>query len=297
MTSSHPDWADTLIDLVALAARLETEGQYNIAKLARAAADALARQAGRPQDLPTDREWLSAAVAVAADSVRQWGAGAELAEALAVGAGALAAGRLTRIDETPNPWVCRTCGFVTLTPPAAPCPTCGAWPETFQQFPPVYWLNDLEPFAAIARLRQTPAAIAAVIEGVDDAILDRKPEVGGWSVQQALGHLRDAQGVLDHRLTLILEHDNPELASLAVFEWANQENEKPPTAREVFASYREGRERLLTRLEALPLAAWWRTGRHEEFGVVSLRQQVSYFAAHESTHMHQIQALAMAKGG
>lgn len=291
MPSSRPDWANTLIELVALAARLETEGQYNIAKLARAAADALTRQAGRPQELPTDKERLSAAVARAAESVRQLGVGAELAAELAVGASALAAGRLTHIDETPNPWVCRSCGFVTLAQPAAPCPTCGAWPETFQQFLPVYWLNELETFAAIARLRQTPQAIAAVIEGVDDAVLDRKPEAGGWSVQQALGHLRDAQGVLEHRLTLILEHDNPELASLAVFEWADRGGEKPPTAREVFASYRQGREKLLARLEALPLAAWWRTGRHEEFGVVSLRQQVSYFAAHESTHMHQIQAL------
>jgi len=38
-------WQETLIHLLALAARLEGEGQYNIAKLARAAADALGRQA------------------------------------------------------------------------------------------------------------------------------------------------------------------------------------------------------------------------------------------------------------
>jgi hypothetical protein len=41
----------------------------------------------------------------------------------------------------------------------------------------------------------------------------------------------------------------------------------------------------------LPLVDWWRTGRHEEFGVVTIRQQVSYFAAHESTHLAQIRAL------
>jgi hypothetical protein len=41
----------------------------------------------------------------------------------------------------------------------------------------------------------------------------------------------------------------------------------------------------------LALAHRWRTSRHEEFGVVTIRQQVSYFAAHESTHMQQIAAL------
>ena len=291
MTHHNPEWADALMNLVALAARLETEGQYNIAKLARAAADALARQAAYQRDIPTDKALLSAAVANAAAAVQRLMAGDELASALRVGAAALAEGRLTRIEETPNPWVCRTCGYASLTPPTAPCPTCGAWPETFQQFLPVYWLNDLEPFGAIAHLRQTPQHIAALLAGVDDAVLDRKPEAGGWSVQQALGHLRDAQGVLDQRITLILEHEDPELASLAVFDWVNQENGRPPSAREVFASYQDGRERLLARLEALPLTAWQRSGRHEEFGVVTLRQQVSYFAAHESTHMHQIQAL------
>ncbi len=45
------------------------------------------------------------------------------------------------------------------------------------------------------------------------------------------------------------------------------------------------------KLEAIPFADWWRTGRHEEFGVVSSKQQVSYFASHELTHLSQIKRL------
>jgi hypothetical protein len=45
------------------------------------------------------------------------------------------------------------------------------------------------------------------------------------------------------------------------------------------------------RLESLPLADWWRTGQHGEFGVVSIKQQVSYFASHELTHLPQIERL------
>ncbi|MCK6623765.1 MAG: hypothetical protein DPW09_36045 [Anaerolineae bacterium] len=36
---------------------------------------------------------------------------------------------------------------------------------------------------------------------------------------------------------------------------------------------------------------WRRTGQHEEFGPVPLRQQVSYFASHEITHLPQMGVL------
>lgn len=51
------------------------------------------------------------------------------------------------------------------------------------------------------------------------------------------------------------------------------------------------RTETLLEQESLPLSDWWRAGKHEEFGTVTLRQQVSYFAAHESTHLSQIKAL------
>ncbi len=48
---------------------------------------------------------------------------------------------------------------------------------------------------------------------------------------------------------------------------------------------------MLAKLESIPFADWCRMGRHEEFGVVSIKQQVSYFAAHELSHLPQIERL------
>lgn len=121
--------------------------------------------------------------------------------------------------------------------------------------------------------------------------MDRAPEDGGWSIRNVLSHLRDAQGVLSYRLNLFLEHENPVLESQAVFEWAAREEERPPTAREIFDTYRASRQDTIIKLESLPLGSWWRTGQHEEFGPVSLRQQVSYFASHEITHLPQIESI------
>lgn len=131
-----------------------------------------------------------------------------------------------------------------------------------------------------------------MLDAAPAADLEREPAQGAWSVRNAVSHLRDAQGVLAQRLELMLAQDNPPLTALAVFAWAQNESENPPTTTQtIFAEYLAGREYLLARLAALPLSDWWRTGRHEEFSTVTIRQQVSYFAAHESTHMQQIAAL------
>ena len=294
MQQSVSAWPDTVIQLVALAGRLEREGQYNVAKLARAAVDAMTRQAAYHIDLPSDKPLLAEETEKAAAALIEIGVSADLATALRLGAAGLREGRFTLVDETPDVFVCRTCGFAALDEPAPHCPVCSAWPETFQRFLAVYWLNDLEPMAAIERLRQTPHQVARLISAVTDEILDTEPSPGAWSVRNALTHLRDAQGVLVGRLELMLAQNNPPLTALAVFDWAQNEADQALSPRQIFAEYRKEREKLLARLETLPLIDWWRTGKHEEFGTVTIRQQVSYFAAHELTHLAQIEQLVIA---
>jgi len=291
MTDRPAEWGDSLVQLFALAASLEGEGQYNIAKLLRAAADSIARRAAYRLKLPSDTAELAGELEQATAVLPTLGVGADLVSALERGGAAMAEGRLPLINETPHPHVCRTCGHAVLGEPAGKCPTCGAWTATFQQFLPVYWLNDLEPFAALERLRQTPVEVAALLDGLSENSLTRQPEGGGWSIRQVMSHLRDAQGVLSARLNLMLEEEDPRLASQAVFEWATREGTRPPTTQEIFETYHASREETVAKLESIPLNDWWRTGQHEEFGPVTLRQQVSYFAAHECTHFAQIESL------
>ncbi len=127
--------------------------------------------------------------------------------------------------------------------------------------------------------------------------MSQPPQDGGWAIRNTVSHLRDAQGVLSVRLSLLLEQTNPSLESKAVFQWATREEERPPTTHEIFDTYRASRLETIARLESIPLADWWRTGRHEEFGTVTVRQQVSYFAAHEITHLPQIEALRVRRLG
>jgi hypothetical protein len=93
------------------------------------------------------------------------------------------------------------------------------------------------------------------------------------------------------RIHLMLENDNPRLESKAVFEWAEREGAMPETTADEYATYDRSRARTLALLESMSPGDWQRTGEHEEFGKLTIQNQVSYFAVHELTHMPQIEAL------
>ncbi|WP_119066084.1 DinB family protein [Aggregatilinea lenta] len=297
MTDRTPTWGDTIVHLLALASRMEGEGYYNVAKLLRASADATLRRTAYRLNLPTGLSNLHGDVARALGELAALSCGPDVLDALKAGQAALKAGRLPLIEEMPNPFVCRTCGMLLVEPPTERCPVCGAWPESFQEFMPNYWFNALDPFQAVERLRTTPGEVAALMDGMSEDAMNRQPAPGEWSVRQVVTHLHDAQKVLFTRIDLLMTQDYPSLASQAVFEWAGQETARPATTRDIYAEYIDLRGEILTRLEGIALKDWWRTGYHEEFGDVTLRQQVSYFTAHETVHLPQIAALRDAFGG
>ena len=285
------EWASVFLPLLTLALRLEAEGQYNLAKLARSTVDSVGRRAAYQFSHSTERQGLIEEIGKVTESLSQLDVGDELLTAFQRGASALAEERIPSIEETPHPYVCRTCGRLALGEVVEKCPTCGAWPDTFQWFPPIYWLEALDPPAALEKLRQTPQEVATLLKGLSEKEMTQEPPDGGWAIRNILIHLRDAQAVLDYRLELFSKEENPILAAKAVWSWAKNEEEHQPTALKIFEEYRATRGKIIARLEALPLADWWRTGQHEEFGSVSLKQQVSYFASHEQTHLPQIERL------
>jgi uncharacterized damage-inducible protein DinB len=295
MSDRTPTWGDTLVHLLAVASRMEGEGQYNIAKLLRASAEAALRRTAYRSNLPTGLSNLHGAVDQAEGELAALGFGPDVLDAFKAGQAALKAGRLPLIEEMPNPFICRTCGCLTVERPTERCPVCGAWPETFHEYLPNYWFDALDPFQSVARLRGTPGEVAALMEGMSEDAMNQQPAPGEWSVRQVVTHLHDSQKVLQTRVELLMTQEHPALASQAVFEWAGKES-RPSTTRDIFAEYTDLRGQILERLDGIALKDWWRTGFHEEFGEVTLAQQVSYFAAHETVHLPQIDALRVKFG-
>ena len=291
MATNDETYDSVLIRLHAIAHKLEGEGQYNIAKLARAAADSLLRTAAYPIELPSQKEKLASEVHAIAERLDDLEVHVDLVESLKAGASALGEGRLPMLDETPHPYVCRTCGHVELYLPSSNCPRCNAWPRTFRRYPPVYWLEAMDPFEVMNWLLRTPDEVLRLINGIGEDDMCREIIEGEWTIRNVLTHLRDAQGVLDFRVNLLIEKDNPTIESKAVFEWAKEESERPASSMEIFNTYLGSRRKTLETLRGISLEDWWREGRHEEFGTISIKQQASYFATHELTHLPQIEFL------
>ncbi|HWQ83865.1 MAG TPA: DinB family protein [Anaerolineales bacterium] len=282
-----------MVFMVALAASLAAEGQLNNAKLLRAVIDSQLTRAARSLNLPSDRPALLDATGQALAFLAELDLPPELRSALMHSQVTLAEGRLTAYRDIPDPYVCRTCGSLVLQLPAS-CAGCGAHPDTFKRIRSTYWIDAFDPFEALERLRSTPALLASALESarLDSALHPSSPQAEpaeGWTLSQAFSHLNDSQAVLDYRINLILEQDNPVLEAKALYEQAASAS---ATAGELFAAYRASRARTIARLESLPLKDWWRRGRHQEFGELTLTQQVSYFACHELDHLPQLLRLA-----
>lgn len=278
--------------LLVLAAAVEREGRYNVAKLLRAAAAAQIRReadelaAAAPRDAA-----LLEALADTADAFASHPLLAPLAVPLRAGTAVFADGGIPLQDTVPDPRVCRRCGHVVCdAAPFEACPRCGADEATFLTQRPVWWLERHDPTTALAALATTPGKVGALLERVPEAARRSRPEPTSWSAHEVLAHLRDAQGVLEQRVGLILDHDDPSLEAQMVWSW--NRDQRPAGTDEVLADYRASRQRVLERLHGVPAGAWWRTGRHTEFGRLTLTQQVSYFAAHETTHVRQVRAAA-----
>jgi len=291
MSETKNDTHEELLQNLALASRLEGEGQYNNAKLIRAGVEVVMRKGAYLLDIPPEHIRLVRELERAREFFSRLGLGDDFTNVLKQGASALAEGRLPQNDDTPNPYVCRTCGHLTLSQPQTQCPDCGSWSMTHKAFPPVYWLTELEPISALERMRKTPVEIKEFLGDLSVEQCDFKLSEHEWSIYQIISHIRDAQGVLDSRLTLLLEEEDPSLESKAVFEWVSETANNHPTMEEIFTSYSKSRYDTISTLESIPLVDWWRTGRHEEFGQVNILQQVSYFTMHELTHLPDISFL------
>ena len=282
-----------LIHLARLARGLEAGGFYNAAKVCWAAAYSEEIRASLEQGLPMNQEELDQELGVALDYLKTSGAQPELIIALERGRNAVRENRIIPHTEIPDVFVCPKCGEIVLNTEAVDCPSCSAAAITLRRYPPVYFMEPLLPSQALAALASAPCELEDIIQDLNEGQLAQPSRPGEWSIRDALLHLLVSEELLIGRVKKILAEDNPDLQAVAA--WALDENRLLST-QVILNRFRISRQETLKILGEIQPQDWWRTAHHEEFGTVTLLEQVSYFAKHERDHWRQIFLIRQALG-
>jgi hypothetical protein len=143
---------------------------------------------------------------------------------------------------------------------------------------------------ALPVLRRTPAVLRVLLADLPDAWTSATEGPGTWSPFDVVGHLIHAEQTnWMPRVEHILRHGDaaafPPFDRDAMFAAS-----KGRSLSELLDAFDKARAESLVRLDRLGLTAadLERRGRHPEFGVVTLGQQLSTWVAHDLGHLGQI---------
>jgi hypothetical protein len=278
-TDARADTGERILRLLAVARALEDEGQYNIAKLFRAAAFAEGAAASRTR--PRGMSAIQRAAYAALDELLAVGRASDLTDAMEHGLGHLRAGEWTTLDDAPRTFVCRTCGMTQLGVTPERCDSCGARPLTLQEFPPIHYLEPLSPDEIIRTLAEGLVDVERLTAGVTDEQAAR----GAWPLRDMLGHLAGADELLVGRARRMLAEDEPVLTSV---DPANLVDGLP-SMDALRAAFGATRRATLALCASLTPDQWTRRGFHPEWGWLTVQLQLSYHARHEQAHLAELE--------
>jgi hypothetical protein len=143
----------------------------------------------------------------------------------------------------------------------------------------------------IKTLRAIPIVLRALVDGVDEAGLRRRPEPREWAIIEVVGHLADTEEWALDRIRRMLAEDNPQLEPFDQEALAIQRRYLDLDLQEQLARLQRLRGQHLAVLEALDAPGWERTGRHGEHGQVTLELYETQVGAEEVDHLAQIARL------
>jgi hypothetical protein len=139
-------------------------------------------------------------------------------------------------------------------------------------------------------LEQTPGILRNLLSIATPEQLDWPPSPERWSIAMVLAHLADVETKGFHnRFVPMLAEDQPLLKSYDPGELFKLRTHFDPYAE--MARFEEQRGKTLALLRGMPDGAGDRTGRHEEFGVITIGQLMNEFAFHDLGHTRQIMEL------
>lgn len=142
---------------------------------------------------------------------------------------------------------------------------------------------------ALNVLEQTPGTLRGLLSTAPNEVLDWKPAPARWSIREVLAHLVDVEVAgFRSRIEAMVATDNPVLARYdqeAVI--ASGKYQSVPGA-ELLNRFGAERRRSLEFLRGLPPGSEHRSGRHAEFGPITIGVLLHEWPFHDLGHIRQI---------
>ncbi len=144
----------------------------------------------------------------------------------------------------------------------------------------------------IATLQQTHAALLRLTSSLPDRVLDFRPATSDWSIREILAHLVDDEMyVMRTRLERIIKEDRPSLAPHDEKRWYASRNTTRDNVTELLSDFDLQRAASLGIITMLREPDWVREGQQPEYGVFTAEKWLTQWAAHDTTHLRQIESI------
>ncbi|MCO5177357.1 MAG: DinB family protein [Thermomicrobiales bacterium] len=140
----------------------------------------------------------------------------------------------------------------------------------------------------LAQLRAFPAELLDLIQGYDDADLQRAAAGGGWGSVEIFCHLRDADALATERIQRILSEDEPYIPAVDETLWPIERDYASQNARAALDEFDAIRQHFVTTLETLTANQLDRRGYHEDHGEQTVREYIDNAIQHDADHRQQL---------
>jgi hypothetical protein len=149
-------------------------------------------------------------------------------------------------------------------------------------------LGDRDPMQV---LRETPAAIRAILDGVPASLAMTPEAPGKWSIAMVAQHLADSELVWGSRVRMIIAHDRPAIAGYDQDAWATRLRYAESPLEPALADFEAVRGANLRLLARVPESDRERVGIHAERGEESVAHMIRMSAGHDVLHIRQIERI------
>jgi hypothetical protein len=154
-------------------------------------------------------------------------------------------------------------------------------------------LGDGDP---IELQREAAARIGALVEGLSEGEMARKPAPDKWSIREVIAHLADGEVVLGARIRMVAAMDRPAIIGYDQDAFMARLRYERVRARDLLDAFAAVRALNVALLDRLPDEDFARVGIHSERGDESLATMVAMYAAHDRIHEAQIERTKAALG-